>query len=85
MAQIIQHPHAGKPPVIQTRTRGRLPKRVTSLWRIRSDRSYASYCARVMQEEIQKKLTAAAEWEKVGNMLSYDAAALQSRFQRGEI
>lgn len=85
MAQIIQHPHAGSPPVVQTRIRGRLPNYITSLRTLRNARSYAAYSARVLQEQINKKLAAASELENVGQALRYDAAALQSRLQRGEL
>ena len=85
MAQIIQHPCAGHPPVVQTRTCGRLPKQITSIRTFINERSYVSYRQRVLQEEINQKLTAAAGCEQVGKTLLYEAAALQSRLQRGEI
>ena len=84
-AQIFAHPNLFAPPVQQGRLQGRHPKGISILWKIRNDRSYAAYCAQALQDEIKKKVAAAAEWEAVGKALRYDAAALQSRFQRGEI
>lgn len=85
MAQIILSPYAGKSPVVQTRTRGRLPNAVGNLWRARMVKSQMARINSALKEEISQKLAAADEWQRVGNMLRYDAAALQSRLQRGEI
>ena len=54
MAQIIQHPHAGNPPVVQTRKCGRLPLHITSLQRLRNARRFAAYMERTRLEAKQK-------------------------------
>lgn len=52
MADVIQHPRAQSERVIQTRTRGRLPKSVPSLWRLRSAKRMAQYEAEQIDERI---------------------------------
>lgn len=63
MAQIIQHPYAGKPPVIQTRIRGRLPNAVGSLWRARVNKDNAARESALLQERINAYRCAIAEAE----------------------
>lgn len=79
MAQIFEHPHAQFDRVIQTRIRGRLPKSVTSLYRVRQDRSFAEYKAQCLQEEITKTLSAAIEWEQIGRHLRLKAETLKQQ------
>lgn len=77
MAQIIQHPHAGNPPVVQTRKCGRLPLHITSLQRLRNDRSFAAYMERTRQEEISQTRAALAALEIGKHTLGYHLACLQ--------
>lgn len=52
MAQIIEHPRAKTERVVQTRIRGRLPKAVPTLWRVRSNKRMAQYEAEQIAERI---------------------------------
>lgn len=63
MAQIIQSPYAGQPPVIQTRIRGRLPNAVGNLWRARVKRDIAARESALLQERINAYRHAIADAE----------------------
>lgn len=79
MAQIFEHPHAQFDRVIQTRIRGRLPKSVTSLYRVKQDRRIAEYKAQCLQDEIAKTLSIAIEWEQFGRDLRIKAETLKQK------
>jgi hypothetical protein len=52
MADIIAHPRARTERVVQTRIRGRLPKAVPSLWKVRHKKNSAAYEAEEITKEI---------------------------------
>lgn len=74
MAQIIAHPRAPAERVIQTRIRGRLPRTVVSLSRVRRDSGIAAYVADQARREVEELRTSLAITERVAHNIRYDIA-----------
>ncbi len=81
MAQIIAHPRAHTERVIQTRVRGRLPKSVTSLRKVRSDLSMAEFEAHLLQRQIAAAQDVLARLDYARTATLSDLVRLQSQTQ----
>lgn len=81
MAQIIAHPRAHTERVIQTRVRGRLPKSVISLRKVRSDLSMAEFKAHLLQRQIAATQDILARLDCASTAALSELVRLQSQTQ----
>lgn len=79
MAQIIAYPRANPVRVVQTRIRGRLPRTVVSLSRVRRDRRFDAYVAEQAREEIEQLRGALNITERAAHNMRYELAVRQQK------
>lgn len=79
MAQILTHARFARAPVVQTRTCGRLPKTVPSLWKYAIAKDHAAWQEREKSKEINELRGAISMAEGALNTLRYDMAAAVTR------
>lgn len=77
-AQIFAHPNLFATPVQQQRAKGRHPKCITMLWRVRSDKRTMAYKAEALAREIDRYQARIAEAEGYARALRYNLADLEA-------
>lgn len=82
-AQIFAHPNLFAPPVQQQWLRGRHPKCITPLWKVRSEKRWAAYKAEVLSVEIDRYQARIAEAEGYARALRFNLAGLFAEQTRG--
>lgn len=77
-AQIFAHPNLFAPPVQQERAKGRHPKCITTLWKVRSEKRWLAYKAEALAEHINNHKIAIAEAEGYARALRYKLSNLEA-------
>lgn len=82
-AQIFAHPNLFAPPVQQQRAKGRHPKCITMLWKVRSEKRRLAYKANALSIEIDRYQARIAEAEGYARALRYNLADLFAAQNQG--
>lgn len=82
-AQIFAHPNLFAPPVQQQRAKGRHPKCITALWKVRSAKWRLAYKAEALSIEIDRYQARIAEAEGYTRALRYNLSDLFAAQNQG--